>query len=105
MTRQVEKSPTTGHALAVKNPRQLRALRALLAGPVSREQLDRATGASNSPNVVRHLRGKGFEIPCTHTEATDLDGKPCHPGAYSLTDADRARALAVLSKDAQEGPQ
>lgn len=84
-------------ALAVTNPRQQRALLALLAGPVSREQLDRITGASNSPNVIHRLRCKGFEIPCSSTEATDRDGRPCHPGAYSLTDADRARALALLA--------
>lgn len=84
-------------ALAVTNPRQRRALRALLAGPVSREQLDRITGASNSPSVIQRLRGKGFEIPCSSTEATDRDGRPCQPGAYSLTDTDKAKALALLA--------
>lgn len=94
--------PTTEHALAVTNPRQQRALLALLDGPVSREQLDRITGASNSPHVIHRLRCKGFEIPCSSTEATDRDGRPCHPGAYSLTDTDRVRALALLA-DQREG--
>lgn len=55
-------------ALAVTNPRQWRAPCALLFGPASRKQLDRITAASNSPNVIRRLRCKGFEIPCSHTE-------------------------------------
>ena len=89
--------PIGGIHQAVTNPRQRRALLALLNGPVSREQLDRITGASNSPSVIQRLRCKGFEIPCSSTEATDRDGRPCQPGAYSLTDADKARALALLA--------
>lgn len=57
------------HALAVTNPRQLRAL---LAGPVSREQLGRATGASNSPAVINRLTctarvAAGFDVASLQT--------------------------------------
>lgn len=71
------------------NARKARALRALLEGPMTRESLDRAAGASNSPEVVRKLRADGLEIPCAHVARQDCDGKPCRPGVYSLTDSDR----------------
>jgi hypothetical protein len=98
-------TPTTGHALTITNPRQRRALLALLGGPVSREQLDRITGASNSPNVIRLLRCNGFEIPCTYTEEIDRDGKPCTPGMYGLTESDKALTLAMLTNGRQGGTQ
>ena len=71
------------------NARKARALRALLGGPMTRESLDRAVGASNSPELVRRLRADGLQIPCERADCRDRDGEPCRPGIYSLTDADR----------------
>ncbi len=70
------------------NPRQLRAVAALLAGPVPREQLDGVVGASNSPGVILALRRRGLTIPCQLVERRDRDGRVCRPGVYHLTSND-----------------
>ena len=84
-------------AAQLKSPRQIRALRALLNGPVTREHLDRMAGASNSPDVVASLRQRGLRIGCDTTRAvTDRDGRRAYPGTYSLHPNDRAMAIAML---------
>ena len=70
-------------------PRQVRALTALMHGPLSREDLDKIAGVTNSPSVVAQLRRRGLEIPCTMVATLDRDGRPCKFGVYHLTDADR----------------
>lgn len=78
-------------------PRRTRLLAALLDGRKTREQLDRAAGTSNSPDVVMTLRRDfGLVIDCEHIKATDRDGEPCRPGVYSLRETDRAKAQALL---------
>jgi len=72
--------------------RELRLLRALMNGPVMRENADRIAGCSNSPELVRGLRHKGLEIPCERVERFDRDGNTCWPGLYQLTPADKAIA-------------
>lgn len=76
--------------------RMARALRALLSGPVMREDVDRIAGASNGPAVIRQLRRQGLEIRCEVVKRIDRDGKACRPGRYSIADDDRATALALL---------
>lgn len=78
-------------------PRRARLLAALLDGRKTREQLDRAAGTSNSPDVVMILRRDfGLVIDCEHVKATDRDGEPCRPGVYSLRESDRAKVNALL---------
>ncbi|MET0014473.1 MAG: hypothetical protein ABW088_12550 [Sedimenticola sp.] len=67
------------------SPRESRCVHALIKGPHMRENLDRAIGSSNSPDVVFRLRNKGIGIHCEKIPATDRDGNPCYPGRYSLT--------------------
>jgi len=69
--------------------RQSIALAALLAGPVSREALDRTAGVSNGPELVAELRRMGFEIPCQRVKRIDRHGQVCRPGIYSLSVCDR----------------
>lgn len=79
------------------NPREARALRALLQGAQRREQLDRITGSSNSPDVVMRLRAAlDIEIPCFHIISIDRDGRRCRPGVYSLSDTDRVKVIHWL---------
>jgi hypothetical protein len=85
------------------NPRQLRAIAALLNRPVPRESLDRVSGASNSPELVAELRRRGLEVPCERIQFTDRDGYPCRPGVYSLTLADRRKIYAWMAKRQQGG--
>jgi hypothetical protein len=76
--------------------RQKIALEYLRHGQMHREALDRATGASNSPEVVRQLRKLGLEIPCQLIVATDRHGQPCRPGVYSLSPMDRVKLGGAL---------
>lgn len=84
------------------NPRQLRALVALLHGPVRREAMDRITGSSNSPDVVIRLRRKGLPEPeclrCDRDRRLDRDGRTVEPGIYSLTDEGRRRVLDWIAR-------
>ena len=69
--------------------RQARAIALLSPGHwITREQLDRGAGASNSPDLIQQLRRKlGHDaIETEHFDALDRDGKPCRPGRYRLTD-------------------
>ena len=86
-------------------PRQTRALEMLKPGHwITREQLDRGAGASNSPDLIQQLRGKlgrdGIEMELF--DATDRDGKPTRPGRYRLTQQGRER-LAQISATTDQG--
>lgn len=63
-------------------PREWRAINALSRGPVWREELDRAVGASNSPHIIMCLRRKGLNIWCERVKRLDRDGNVCRPGRY-----------------------
>lgn len=76
--------------------REATALRCLAVCTHSREQLDRAAGVSNSPDVIMRLRRMGFMIACTRRRATDKHGKPCYPGDYTLSTAHIDAALDAL---------
>ncbi|MBC9070950.1 hypothetical protein IAI53_03145 [Thauera sp. CAU 1555] len=81
------------------NPRELRLLGHLLDREGAfREELDRAVGASNSPDIVFRLRQRGFDIPCDRVTRTDRDGRPCKVGWYRLTAEAKRAARAVLMR-------
>ena len=73
------------------NPRHCRALALLLQRPARREEIDSRAGCSNAPELVAELRRRGLDVPCERVPALDRDGRPCRPGVYSLTAADRRR--------------
>ncbi len=80
------------------NPREERALRALLDGPLRREQLDRAAGVSNGPDLVMNLRRDWrLEIPCKRVPVIDRDGRRVKVGLYALSANDRSKVLAWLN--------
>lgn len=90
---------STGNSTTPKirfTPRQWRAVSALLKRPHSREELDRITGASNSPEVVAQLRRRGFDIPCRLVPHIDRDGLAGQHGIYHLSEADRRRLGGAL---------
>ena len=78
------------------NPRELRAITALLTRPQPREHLDHAAGCSNAPDLIARLRGRGLEIPCERIDYIDRDGKSTHPGIYRLNDVDRRKVQKWL---------
>lgn len=80
------------------NPRHLRALHALLTRPVPREQLDRAVGCSNGPDLIAELRCRGLKIPCDRALVIDRDGQEVRRGVYHLTVGDRRRVYAWLRR-------
>ncbi len=90
----MEKSVTTA--------RQRHALGALNRGPCSREQLDRETGASNSPEIVRQLRCQGWDIPCERVPHVDRDGIKGTHGVYQLSEHDRERLQTLRELEATE---
>ncbi|MBV8470698.1 MAG: hypothetical protein JOY60_12675 [Burkholderiaceae bacterium] len=94
-------NPSDGAQFRKLSPRQARALAALLRGPASRESLDRISGASNSPDVIAKLRRTyGLNIVCNLRRTRDRDGRSVEHGIYVLTEAQRARAVALLGLSA-----
>lgn len=87
-----------------RTPRYYRALRALAAGPLMREELDRAAGASNGPDMVADLIKAGWHITCQRLERIDRDGRPCKPGRYTLQ-ADQREVAAKFANDGLEARQ
>ena len=77
-------------AILGRSPRTLRLVTALMHSPKRREELDRIAGASNSPELVRQLRGRGFSVPCVMVSVIDRDGREVKAGEYSLSDRDKA---------------
>ena len=82
------------------NPRHCRALALLLQRPARREEVDRAAGASNGPELVAELRRRGLDVPCERVPAIDRDGRACRPGVYHLTASDRRKVSEWLRRRA-----
>ena len=77
--------------------RHRRILLALLAGQRTREEIDRAAGASNGPDEVLRIRLRfGLVIPCTRRGSLDRDGHKVEVGVYRLTENDRTTARRLL---------
>ncbi|WP_418646872.1 hypothetical protein ACNQFN_14800 [Thauera butanivorans] len=95
---EVGKSSATTIQFYTGNARELRLFLALAAGPVTREELDRRIGASNTPDLVFRLRQRGFDLPCELRAATDRDGNPVRYGIYRMTAADRRRVCHLLAR-------
>jgi len=81
-------------------PRYRRLIRALLTGPLHREDADRVTGASNSPHYIRQLKGKfGLSIITDRVEEIDRDGQKTRPGVYTLEADSIELAEQLLSQE------
>ena len=78
-------------------PRHRRILLALLVRDRNREEVDRISGASNSPDEILRIRRQfGLSIPCQRKGSKDRDGHPVQVGIYRLTDADCTAARRLL---------
>jgi len=83
----------------IPNERELRVLHALnMHAEISREQLDRIAGASNSPDIVFRLRGRGIGIVCRMVRAFDRDGNEVQHGMYSMSAISRQAFRDWLNK-------
>ena len=83
----------------IRSERHRRVLLALLSGPKTREQLDRAAGASNGPDVVLKLRRRyGLQLPCTLGAVRDRDGATVERGIYRLSQSDCATVAALVAQ-------
>jgi hypothetical protein len=80
------------------NPRELRALHALLRRPMPREHLDREAGCSNGPDLISRLRDRGLEIPCDKAPVIDRDGREVKCGIFHLTATDRRKLIRAMAK-------
>ncbi|WP_444925869.1 hypothetical protein ACJJI4_16945 [Microbulbifer sp. TRSA002] len=69
--------------------RQRRALKTLVKRSCCREELDKVTGASNSPEIVSQLRKRGIAVKCRMEGHIDRDGIAGSHGVYWLPDSER----------------
>jgi hypothetical protein len=91
-------NPTNAVFTGTSNPRQLRAIQALLRRPISRQELDSVAGCANGPDLVSDLRDMGLDINCDRIKFIDRDGFTCRPGVYSLTASARRKVHQWLNK-------
>lgn len=84
------------------NPRQLRAIDALIHGPCTRKDLDRICGTSNSPELIASLRRCGLTVRCLLVPRLDRDGKRVKFGVYAFDEADRVKVVAWRSAISNE---
>lgn len=96
--RKAAESAQEQRQFSTDNPRHQRALALLLQRPARREEVDRAAGCSNAPDLIAELRRRGLELPCERVEAIDRDGRPCRPGVYRATASDRRKVHAWLRR-------
>jgi len=80
------------------NPRQLRAIAAMMRRPISRHELDSVAGCANGPDLISDLRDMGLTINCERIKFIDRDGFTCRPGVYSFTASDRRKVHQWLSR-------
>ncbi len=80
------------------NPRELRALNALLRRPLPREHGDREAGCSNFPDLIDRLRRRGLSVPCDKAPVIDRDGREVTRGIYHLTATDRRKVIRALTR-------
>jgi hypothetical protein len=98
-------SPAISHGRWPSNPREQRAIEALIDGPKMRHEIDSLVGCENGPDLIARVgRAVGFRIGCEEVPKRDRDGKLCKPGRYFLTADQRERALA-LRREAQAAPK
>ena len=98
----IPKNEETGartSAFYIDNPRERRLLAVLLQrGETSRHDLDGLIGAENSPDVVMRMRRKfGLDLDMEKRKFADRDGQTVRIGFYSLSAADRPKAIAALN--------
>lgn len=84
-----------------RTPRFYRALRALAAGPLMREKLDRAADVLNSHGMVAELVKAAWRIEFERLDRIDRDGRQCKPGRYILQ-ADQREIAAQFASDGSE---
>lgn len=73
--------------LGTDNPRELRALAALLKRPHLRKEIDSIAGCANTPDLISRIKKRGLDIRCVRETVIDRDGKKCRSGIYYLTRA------------------
>jgi len=84
--------------VGTNNPRRIRALIALVYRDcVSREDLDRLAGCTNSPDLVAQLKKRcSLDIQTREVKVKDRDGKSTWYGEYSLAIEDKYRVKQWL---------
>lgn len=71
------------------NRRRMRAIKALLAGPVDRPHLDKVIGTTNAPEYIRQLKRLGLSFEMERINCRDRDTMRTWYGRYHLDMADR----------------
>jgi hypothetical protein len=96
---QKEETGAQTSAFYIDNPREHRTLEVLIKrSAISRHDLDQLIGAENSPDVIMRMRRKyGLDIDMEKRSFIDRDGCKVRIGWYSLSAADRPKAIAALN--------
>lgn len=90
---------TRTHSIKL-SPRLERLAKALLIGPVTREEADHIAPASNSPQYIAVLRSRlGLSLPCERVPFTTKDGLSSWYGRYHATASDRDKLRFALYHD------
>ena len=99
-----KRNSTIARFTGTDNPRQLRAIAALLRRPTPRAQLDDIVGCANAPELMAELRRRGLDAPCERIHFVDRDNRVCRPGVYSFTLSDRRKLYRwIASRKATNG--
>lgn len=101
----LRRSLTTNPGRSPSNPREQRAIEALIDAPRMRREIDSLVGYENGPDLIARLgRAIGSRIGCEEVPKCDRDGRLCKPGRYFLTADQREQALA-LRAEAKAAPK
>ena len=98
-------APNKRKFTGTSNPRQLRAIAAMMRRPISRQELDSVAGCANGPALISDLRDLGLTVDCDRIKFIDRDGFTCRPGVYSFTACDRRKVHQWLNKRKSGGKQ
>lgn len=80
------------------SPRWRRTFQILLQGPATTMEIAVGAGVCGVTAMIHAMRCKGLSLPCRSITVLNRDRETCHPGQYSLTEADRDKVLAWLSQ-------
>ena len=79
------KATPSSKFVGTRNPRHMRVLLAFcVLHELTREEVDKKSGASNGPDLIRQLKRLGLKIRSRRVRKIDRDGRPVTIGIYSL---------------------
>lgn len=91
----MRREPRPKEFFGTMTPGHLRILRALMAGKVTRKEVDRIGGVANGPDLISTLTDLGLVIESTLARGLNRDGRAVRYGVYTLQDTASRQAVAA----------